>query len=108
MIFAAATDEGTLLVFQSPADAIAYCEGIDVEDGGWLFWNESGNALAADFITPNHRGNHVIGSGMYRLVPADGLPPLEEALACIHRMDRNPHFADISDIRVHLASAKQL
>lgn len=107
MIFAAATDEGTLFVFPSLEDAIAYCEGIDVEDGGWLFWNENGSALVADFVVPNHRGRHTICSGAYQLVPASSLPSLEEVLARILQMDRNPYFTDLSDVRVHLASASQ-
>jgi hypothetical protein len=38
MIFAFATDDRTLLAFQSESEAIAYAEGVDVEDGVWLFF----------------------------------------------------------------------
>jgi hypothetical protein len=37
MIFALATDENTLFVFASAVEAVAYCEAIDVEEGGWIF-----------------------------------------------------------------------
>ena len=78
-----------------------------MEDGVWLFWDEGGGALVADFVVPNRRNEHAICSGTYRLVPAIGLPTLEETLARILQMERNPYFAQLSDVRVHLAGANQ-
>ncbi|MFN9707660.1 MAG: hypothetical protein ACK53K_04400 [Burkholderiales bacterium] len=40
MIFALSTDDKTLMVFASETEATAYAEGIDVEDGGWLFFDD--------------------------------------------------------------------
>lgn len=42
MIFALATDYRSLFVFASVVEAVAHCEGIDVEDGGWAFWDGAG------------------------------------------------------------------
>jgi hypothetical protein len=107
MIFAAATDENTLCVFPSAAEAIANCEGIDVEDGGWLFWDESGNSLSAEFLTPNHRGRFTVGSGTYRLVQSPDQPNLAESLSGISHIDGNPYFATLSAVQVHLVAAAQ-
>ena len=56
MIFAVATDERSLYAFASEEEAIAKCEGLDVEAAGWLFWDSAGNPLEAEFLTPNKRG----------------------------------------------------
>lgn len=53
MIFAYATDGRALMVFPDETQAIAYCEGIDVEEGNWQFFNDNGKPLEAVFITPN-------------------------------------------------------
>ena len=108
MIFAAATDENTLFVFASIAEAIAYCEGIDVEDDGWIFWDDAGNALSAEFLTPNHRGRFAIGGGTCRLVQASGKPTLTEFIASIRHIDGNPYFSTLSAVREHLAPAAQV
>ncbi|WP_454831445.1 hypothetical protein [Pseudoxanthomonas wuyuanensis] len=105
MIFAVATDERTLFVFASAATAIAYCEGTDVEDGGWLFWDEAGIALTPEFLTPNYRDRFTVGSGTYQLVPAPLGPSLAEAIAEFNHLEANPYFADLSAVRTHLAIA---
>jgi hypothetical protein len=68
MIFAASTDDSTLMVFASEVEAVAYCEGLDVEAGGWLFWDNAGSPLQAEFLVPNTRGRFIVGNGKYRLV----------------------------------------
>ena len=105
MIFAAATDESTLFVFNSTADAIAYCEGIDVEDGGWLFWDDAGNAMKAEFMTPVHHGRFAIGGGTYRLIQAPDKRTLTAAITSIRHIDGNPYFASLSAVRDHLETA---
>ncbi len=37
MIFAFDTDDKGLMVFSSEEEAISYCKGIDVGEGGWEF-----------------------------------------------------------------------
>src|SRR6266498_1398186 len=51
MIFAFATDDRTLFVFPNEAKACSYAEGIDVEDGVWLFFAEDGTPLVPAFAT---------------------------------------------------------
>ncbi|WAC63717.1 hypothetical protein OVA13_04490 [Pseudoxanthomonas sp. SL93] len=108
MIFAAATDENTLFVFASISEAIAYCESIDVEDGGWIFWDHAGNALSAEFLTPNHRGRFTVGGGTYRLVQVSGKPTLTESIASIHHINGNPYFSTLSAVHEHLATPTQV
>lgn len=108
MIFALATDENTLFVFATAIDAIAYCEGIDVEDGGWRFWDIAGNALAANFLTANIRSGVTVGSGSYHLVPVSGQSTLGECLSSIGQINDNSRFPDISAVRRHLASVAQV
>nr|WP_298123141.1 hypothetical protein [uncultured Pseudoxanthomonas sp.] len=108
MIFAAATDENTLFVFASIAEVIAHCEGIDVEDGGWIFWDDVGNALSAEFLTPNHRSRFAVGGGTYRPAHATDKPKLTESIAAIRHIDGNPHFATLSAVQEHLATAAQV
>lgn len=108
MIFALATDENTVFVFAAATDAIAYCEGIDVEDGGWRFWDMAGNPLAAEFLTANLRGGATVGSGSYRLVPVSGRSTLGECLSSIGQIGDNSRFPDISAVRRHLARVAQM
>jgi len=104
MIFAAATDERTLFVFSSPEAAVAYCEGIDVEDGGWLFWDDHGAPLQAQFLTPNYHGAFGgVGSGTYQLVSTQSLPPLREALAGLNAIEANAFFQSIAAVQEYLA-----
>ena len=108
MIFALATDENTLFVFATATDAIAYCEGIDVEDGDWRFWDMAGNALAAEFLTTNSRSGFTVGSGSYRLAPVSGQSTLGESLSSIGQISDSQRFPDISAVRAHLASVAQV
>lgn len=108
MIFALATDEGSLHVFGSSFDATAHCEGIDVEDGGWLFWDWLGAPLVARFDSPNRRGALVVESGNYSLVSARGLPCLAEVLSDIRAIDSNPWFPNLASVAEHLRRAPRL
>lgn len=90
------------LLVDGICEAIAYCEGIDVEDGGWLFWDECGAALKPEFLSANLRGRFTVRSGTYRLVAAPNQPSLAEALGGIRGMEANPHFASMAALRAHL------
>ncbi len=70
MFFAFSADDRTLHAFATEAEATAYAEGIDVEDGVWLFFDQRGAALEAVFTRPNERGKLIIRSGTYHLRPA--------------------------------------
>lgn len=104
MIFAAATDEMTLFVFATAEMAVSYCEGIDVEEGGWLFWDDAGMALRAEFITPNHRDGVRVGNGVYRLMPSASMPSLAKVIMEIRNIDTNPHYPTLAAVRAHLAA----
>ena len=71
MIFAESTDERSLTAFATEEEAIAYCEGLDVEAGEWLFWDDTGYPLSPEFYEPNKRGLLLYANGKYRLVPSD-------------------------------------
>jgi hypothetical protein len=105
MIFALATDEKSLLVFPTPEEAIAYCEGIDVEAGVWLFWNENGLPLQPEFLAPNHHGRFSVSNGFYRLLETQSGNSLAEMLGGIHSMGPNRFFQSLSAVAVHLARA---
>jgi hypothetical protein len=66
MVFALAADDGGLMAFPSAREAEAYCEGLDVGDGVWLFFADDGSPLEARFERPNRRGPFTV-SGTYRL-----------------------------------------
>lgn len=80
MIFALSTDDRTLHIFENEAEAVSYCEGVDVEDGVWRFFDKYGAPLEAAFVKPNERGVFVVVSGQYLLRPSSTLqqPLIEE------------------------------
>jgi hypothetical protein len=82
MIFVAETEERSFYAFPTEAEAIAHCEGLDVEAGIWLFWDDSGNSLEPLFSVPNKRGLFNVANGIYSLVPAapEHHGPLAEVL----------------------------
>lgn len=104
MIFVVDTEERALTVYASEAEAVAYCEGLDVEAAVWLFWASDGSPLEPEFTIPNTRGWLIVGNGTYRLVPAvpDHHAPLGEALDEILRLEPNPFFGSLDDVRAHL------
>jgi len=70
MIFGFTTDDRTLHVFADEANACSYAEGIDVEDGVWLFFGEDGNPLEPTFTKPNQRSRFSVVSGAFCLTPS--------------------------------------
>ena len=73
VIFAFATDERVLYVFESAADAIAHCEGPDVDSGVWQFYSQSGAHLEASFSDPVERTAFSVSQGQYTLRPGSGV-----------------------------------
>src|SRR5262245_19005843 len=106
MIFALETDEQTLYRFTTDAEAIAYCEGVDVEAGIWLFWDAHGRPLAPRFITPNRRGILTVLSGHYLLEPTNDplYAPLDDVLDEIQHLAIAPPLSSVTAIRDYLAS----
>jgi hypothetical protein len=100
MVFALDTDDHSLMVFPNEADAIAYCEGIDVEEGGWLFFGNDGTPLEPQFSRPNQRGSFVVTSGKYTLQPAapGAHPSLCERLHEISSVEGIPGISSVLDV----------
>ena len=73
MIFAVETEERTLRTFTNDTEAIAACEGLDVEAAIWLFWSNDGTPLEPVFTVPNKRGLFTVKNGTYFLRPAETL-----------------------------------
>jgi hypothetical protein len=71
MLFAYETDERSLIAFKNADEAIAYAEGIDVEQGVWLFFAEDGSPMQPVFTTPNQKGWFSVVSGTYTLRAAN-------------------------------------
>jgi hypothetical protein len=65
------TDDNSLITFASEDEAISHCEGIDVNNGIWLFFTGSGTPLKAVFSIPPKDG-FFFSSGKYRLEDAEG------------------------------------
>ena len=86
MMFALRTDDGVLRVFPSAREAEAHCEGIDVEDGIWLFFADDGSPLEARFERPNRRGAFTV-SGTYKLQRALSGRWLQERLAQVKAVE---------------------
>ena len=105
MIFALSTDDRTLQVFDSEAEAISYAEGIDVEDGVWAFFDDAGQALEPVFTKPNQRGRFVVSSGVYELrLAAPNTPPLQAKLSEVSAIGNVGKFKSVSEVEAWLAS----
>jgi hypothetical protein len=106
MLFAGAVDEGTLFVFDTVELATACCEGIDVEDGVWRFWDEEGHALRAEFSVPNYRGSFTVGNGVFHLVPDPTGQPLISAISSFRSMEPNHQFSTLQAIFAKLGNGR--
>ena len=104
MIFALAIDDRTLMVFPDEAQAVAYCEGIDVEEGNWLFFNDNGKPLDAVFTTPNKHGSFSVMSGVYILRQSADvtMKTLLNQLDEISVVEGESPLKTIAEIRKHL------
>jgi hypothetical protein len=106
MIFAFATDDKTLLVFPSESEAVAYCEGVDVEEGLWCFFDANGEPLEAVFTKPNSRGSFTVVSGIYSLRPSSPVPAqsLLEKLPEVATVEGKPPLNTVGEIKRLLTS----
>src|SRR5688572_11424078 len=98
MVFAEATDERCLSAFENDSEAIAYCEGIDVAEGNWLFWDDSGNPLEPVFSTASRGGKYTLQrSTSMRYVH------LIEALDSIRTFDARAPFDRKEGVLAHIS-----
>ncbi len=106
MIFAVETEERTLIAFPGEAEAVAFCEGLDVEAAVWLFWNDRGEPLEPEFSVPNKRGLFAVRNGKYTLVPAseNHHAVLLEALDEVLTFESQPPFNSAEGVRSYVES----
>jgi hypothetical protein len=105
MIFALATDDHGLKIFATEADAVAYCEGIDVAEGAYEFFAQDGTPLEAHF-SEQPRGTFFISSGKYLLRPAENTtrPSLSERLDAVSYVEGMPGVSSTADVQRLLTS----
>lgn len=101
-IFAFSTDDKGLEVFPNKKEAICYCEGIDIENGEWVFWDEFSTNLEAKFSTPNQKSKVGVVSGKYDLVPFPEGLELIEFLSNVSYVEGRGMFKNVSEVRQHL------
>jgi hypothetical protein len=105
MIFVAETEERSFYAFPTEREAVAYCEGLDVEAGIWLFWDHLGNPLQPLFSVPNSRGLFAVVNGTYSLVSGgpEHHAPLAEVLSEFLHFESPAPFDSEDGIRSYLA-----
>lgn len=104
IVFVFSTDDRGLEVFSSKDHAIAACEGIDVENGECLFWDEFGVSLKPDFSKPNEKGRFSVVSGVYDLVSYPLGLELIEFISHVGYVEGHGMFNSVEDVRSHLTS----
>ena len=109
MIFALGEDR-VLEVHEDLAAVQRSCEGIDVENSVWEFFDERGRPLDPVFVEPNERWRifgkiSMVRSGRFELTLAEhsARPSLVQSLARCVLLDPNPHFASLDEVKAHLA-----
>jgi hypothetical protein len=107
MIFAVETEERALQAFVNEVEAIAACEGLDVEAAIWLFWSNDGTPLEPVFTVPNKRGLFTVKNGVYHLRPAETPhhAHLSEAVDEVLIFEGPEPFTSAAAIKTHLQSA---
>ena len=108
MIFVAETEERSFYAFPTERDAVAHCEGLDVEAGIWLFWDDAGNPLEPLFSVPNKRGLFTVENGTYTLVPAspEHHAPLVEVLNEFLSFESPAPFNSEGAVRSYLSAGR--
>jgi hypothetical protein len=79
-------------------------EGIDVENGEYLFFDEDGKPLTPVFNTPNQRGRWWVWSSQdFELRPsAADAPDLLNSMQPGISLDPNTFFSTIDEVRTYL------
>ena len=106
-IFVFSTDDKGLEAFATKEDAINFCEGIDVENGEYLFWDEFGINMEPKFSKLNQKNCVSIVSGEYDLVPFPIGLDLIDFLSNVSYVEGHGMFKDVDDIRQHLTRASK-
>ena len=110
-MFFVVRDDDVLCVVNSESELQGAFEGIDVEEGIYRFFDDTGAPLVPEFVKPNETGKlfgvfRWVSSGTYRLVPA-GLGQrrsLNEVLDTVSGLERNSRFSNLQEVREFLTS----
>ena len=108
MIFIFSEDR-TLRVVKDITIVQNICEGIDVSNSVYQFFDEDGNYLEPEFTKPNKEGK-IIGptgwvvSGQYLLKPSTkpGAPSILKLLDSVVELENNVYFKSIEEIKKFL------
>jgi hypothetical protein len=107
MIFAL-DETNTLFVFSSEAEIQREFEGVDIGEGVYRFFDDSGKPLITEFTVPNRKGKILglvgwVQSGTYRLLPTSdiSIPRLPQLLSTVSEIGMKPnrHFPDLQTVR---------
>ena len=108
MIFVLA-DDNMLHVLDSESESQGAFEGIDVEEGIYKFFDETGAPLMAKFVKPNKTGKLFgmfswVASGSYRLVApvSADLTRLSEIMSSVAGLENNSHFSSVEEVEQFL------
>ena len=106
MVFSLETDENTLYVFPDEKSAIAYCEGVDVADGLWVFFGSDGCPLEPVFTEPAYCQGFTASNGKYFLRPALAVYEnyLQAILPNIAAVDGIPPYDSVAAIKLLLTA----
>ena len=104
MIFAAETEERCLHVFRDAETAASYCEARAVGASLWMFWDDSGSPLQAEFDIPNTHGVFTSKNGVYHLTPMVGEQHavLADSLGEIVQVIGEPPFTTVLAVKQYL------
>ncbi len=110
MIFIFADDQ-TLQVVNSLEEVRRNCEGIDVENGVFRFFDENGSHLEPWFTKPNKKGGDLgifswVESGEYELIPSLSANEDDIFLNLLEtsELESNPWFKSLDDVKGYLES----
>jgi hypothetical protein len=110
MIFIFAEDR-TLQVVNGLEEVRRNCEGIDVENRVYRFFDENGSQLEPRFTKPNKKGRLLgilswVESGEFELIPSSNVDEQEIFLSLLEtsEMESNPGFKTLDDVKDYLQS----
>ena len=102
-------EDGPLEVAEDIDEANRSYEGIDVESGVFVFYDEQGRYLRPDFVEPNRSGRYlglipwcVSGRFELRAEPDAKEASFEQALDEVSRISPNRWFRSVREVRDHL------
>ncbi len=106
MIFALCAAERKLLVFGSDAEAIAHAEEVDLQAGGWQFFDQAGASLQLVSAGDHPRCFFVAPDTLY-LRAGGGEVTLAQRLVDVDAVQGPPPLASVPAVRAYLDRARK-